>query len=140
MGENSEKRVKTPCFQEHSLPKEWAFSSLHVLSQYVFLHVNGHWHKGSIGGKARSASNWRSQRYGNLSKPSLENSRIKYLGTAVMTGQGILTVTQPNHTLHKSWPVLLSRHLEPLGLPENYHGGSKAIFSELGKPSTSIVI
>lgn len=78
---------RDPCFKEHSLLKEGAFSSLHVLFQHSFLRVHGHWHKGSTGEKARSASNWRRQRNGNVSKPSPEDSRTKYLGAAVMTGQ-----------------------------------------------------
>lgn len=122
---------RDPCFKEHSLLKEGAFSSLHVLFRYSFLRVHGHWHKGSTGEKARSASNWRRQRNGNVSKPSLEDSRTKYLGAAVMTGQ-----SRQSHSLI----TLLSRHREPQRLSENDHGGSKAIFSEeLGKPSTSVV-
>lgn len=93
------KMHRDPCFKEHSLLKEGAFSSLHVLFQYSFLRVHGHWHKGSTGEKARSASNWRRQRNGNVSKPSPEDSRTKYLGAAVRTEQ---TVTQPHHALHKS--------------------------------------
>lgn len=48
----------------------------------------------SIVEKAGSASNWRRQRNGNLSKSTLEKSHTKYLSTAVITGLSTVTVTQ----------------------------------------------
>lgn len=133
----------------HTPPEGWSpflfaasASPLRVFS-FFLLHSNGHWHKGSIVEKPRSASNWRGERNGNLSEARLENSHTKNLGPAVMTGlaqRQLLRVKKKNKQKKTTDQlVLVSECLSHPDCLKVIMEAQKLFSMNLKKPSTSVV-